>query len=309
MPPEVEHYSTETMPHRRPHRTLARDDPDLNRQHYEASAITPSVDIGTYYPGCTQHELIELDHADEWADRFVGRWKAVSMTRATQELEDWLSKPPTRHSAAAIDRLRTALHEREWTPDLPIKMFNDFDRAFFGRWLKGMCKLRWKGSTKALYKAIGPNYRGTFGVTISNLDTAVPISKIILNAEKIFLGPLPPRVSSRKRGTFGTLLHEMVHGKFLVLLLRIGGGYCTSGKRLMGYILAYLTARCGYCHDVDEDEMGLDGGHGRHFQRCIEALERRTRQDIGYVPHWNEKRDHRGHGKPLELADVMRWLN
>ena len=213
------------MPHPRSHRHQAGDNPVLNRQHYEASAVTPSVDIGTYYPGCTQHDLIELDHADEWADRFIGRWRAISMSRATRELEDWLSKPPTRHSAAAIDRLRTALHEREWTPDLPIKMFSDFDRAFFGRWLKGKCKLRWKGSTKALYKAIGPAYRGTFGVTISCPETAVPTCKIVLNAEKLFLDPLPPQASSRKRGTFGTLLHEMVHGN--IHFLCIGGGSCT----------------------------------------------------------------------------------
>ena len=74
-------------------------------------------------------------------------------------------------------------------------------------------------------------------------------------------------------------------------------------------MIAYLTARCGHCHDFDEDKLGLDGGHGRHFQRCIEAVEKRTRHDIGYVPHWNEKRDHLGHGRPLKLADVMRWLN
>ena len=291
-----------------PHRDVAGDDPVLNRQHYEASAITPSVDIGTYYPGCTQHELIELDHADEWADRFVGRWKRVSMSKATQELEDWLSKPPTRHSAAAIDRLKTALHEREWTPDLPIKMFNDFDRAFFGRWLKGMCKLRWKGSTKALYDAIGPRYRCAFGATVSCPEAAVPISKIILNAEMIFLAPLSRRASSRKRGAFGTLLHEMVHGNFLVSCV-LEVVITPAEQGLTVYILAYLTARCGRANDVDEDLLGLDGGHGRHFLRCIEALERRTRQDIGYVPHWNDKRDHLGHGRRLGLADMMRWLN
>ena len=230
MLPEVECHSIKTMPHHRPHRHLAGDDPVLNRQHYKASAITPSVDIGTYYPGCTQHELIELDHADEWANRFVGRWKPVSISRATHELEDWLSKPPTRHSAAAIDRLRTALHDREWTPDLPIKMFNDFDRAFFGRWLKGKCKLRWKGSTKALYKAMGSKYRGTYGVTICCPETAVPTCKIILNAEKIFLGPMPQRSSSRKEGTYGTLLHEMVHGDFPVSCVFVGG-YFISGRR------------------------------------------------------------------------------
>ena len=280
------------MPH---HRRHYQDNSVLNKEHYEATAVTPSIDIGTYYPGCTQEDLIELDHADEWSDRFSGHWEPVSLRQATVELEDWLSKPPPHKSAAAIKRMRSALHQRSWTPDLPIKMFNDLDRAFFGRFLKGRCKLRWKGSTKALRKDIGPRYHDTAGVTMPVLNTAVPIARMILNAEVIFLDPRGGRSpeKSRKRMTYGTLMHEMVHGESSLQHLELVSGFPQS--MLTTSILAYLLVRLGSCTDADETMMGRDGSHGRYFQRCIEAVERRTKKDIGYVPHWNEKHDHRGH--------------
>lgn len=60
---------------------------------------------------------------------------------------------------------------------------------------------------------------------------------------------------SHFRGMWGTFLHECCH--------------------------AYLGILTGNACDEDEDKEGFDGGHGRHFQRCIHAVDRSARALLG----------------------------
>ncbi|MCJ1473228.1 hypothetical protein MMC13_001879 [Lambiella insularis] len=201
------HFPTHRKPGDFEHIETEPDDPRLNRQHYEATKITPSVDIGMPYPGCTQNDLRELDHhSHHWRSQ----WHPRPIRQATEELCAFLKKPPTKNVQAAIDRLNAAWNSEKWSPEIAMKCFHDLDKVYFGGFLKGKTKLRWKGSTQALYEVLGPTYKGTFGVTCSAKDSAgapAPLAKIILNAQKIFLDPMAEW--SRKRATFGTLLHEM----------------------------------------------------------------------------------------------------
>lgn len=190
------------------------DDQVLNRQHYLATKITPSVDIGLPYPGCTQEDLKELDHVSQ---HWQSKWHPRHIRQATEELCDFLKQPPSANAQAAISRLDAAWNSKKWSPEIAIKCFPDLDKAYFGGYLKRKIRLRFKGSTQALYESLGPAYKGTFGVTCCPYDDAgVPVARIILNAQMIFLNPRAASVDgsrcSRKRQTFGTLVHEMIHG-------------------------------------------------------------------------------------------------
>ena len=196
-------------------RTLRDVDSGLNRQHYEATSIPPSIHEGTPYPGCTQEELRSLDHAHEpeWHGVWKKKFRYMDIRQAVADFEDRLRRPPSESQLAAIKRLRLEWNKESWTPDLAIKCFADLDRAYFFGQLSRRVRLRWKGSSKELKRMLGPTYNFTMGVTMQEESrTIVPCARIILNAELLFLGPVYKQ--SRKRETLATLLHEMVHGKF-----------------------------------------------------------------------------------------------
>ena len=44
---------------------------------------------------------------------------------------------------------------------------------------------------------------------------------------------------------------------------------------------AYLAILTGNGEDEDEEEEGFDGTHGRHFQRCIYAVDKMSRALLG----------------------------
>ena len=189
-------------------------DPKINRQHYEATKIPPSIHEGTPYPECTQEELRSLDHAHEpeWHKVWAKNFHRIDIRHAVANFVDRLRQPPSESQLAAIKRLKSEWNQKTWTPDLAIKCFADLDRVYFFGQLLGRVRLRWKGSTKELRRTLGPGYMNTLGVTCVEPRTIVPCARIILNAELIFLGPM--RKYSPKRETFATLLHEMLHGKF-----------------------------------------------------------------------------------------------
>ncbi|MCJ1389360.1 hypothetical protein MMC18_002216 [Xylographa bjoerkii] len=247
-------------------------DPRLNRQHYDATRKPPSINEGTPYPGCTQEELRSLDHAHElnWHKPWIKRYRRMDIRQAVADFVARLKIQPSESQLAAIERLRFEWNKETWTPDLAMKSFADLDRAYFFGQMLGRVRLRWKGSTKALRKELGPTYVNTYGFTMWESRTTIPCARIILNAEMIFLRPII--TLSRKRETFATLLHEMVH--------------------------AFLIVYCGQNHDKEEDRRGLDGGHGRSFQKCAKALTERTKKDLGYEVDWVEKNDGTCHGRP-----------
>ena len=189
------------------------DDPEVSerdRRHFEETKITPNINIGYNYPGVTIEELQILDHAHEMKHS-VRHWHTVSADRATAELEALLAQPPSGKQKDAIKRLRDAWTIEDWTPDIAIKSFSDLDRAYFGRYLKDRCRLRWKGSNEEMWKALGADHMETYGVTFRDKTNPVPVERIILNARFIFLKA--GSGEKTRKTTFETLLHELIHGK------------------------------------------------------------------------------------------------
>ncbi|MCJ1246005.1 hypothetical protein MMC30_003209 [Trapelia coarctata] len=240
------------------------DDPEKNRKYYEQTSVTPHVEIGYEYPGITNDDLRELDHADQMCGRFVYTWEPVSLSEATVGIVESLRKPRSDRAERAIKRLRDAWSGK-WSPDIAIKSFFDLDKAFFGGKLRGRVRLRWTGSTNKLLEEFGPDNQHMMGCTGFEQHTPVAQARIFLNAEKLFLIGQPERVSSKQQ-TFGTLVHEMIH--------------------------AYLITRCCVGSSPSE-QFDPDPGHGRHFQRLAKAMDRRTMADLGFEVFWAEK-DRRG---------------
>ncbi|MCJ1246007.1 hypothetical protein MMC30_003211 [Trapelia coarctata] len=229
--------------------------PERNLRRCEATKVTPNINIGYNYPGCTTEELQHLDHAHEMKHP-VQQWKPISADRAAAELEAMLARHPTAKQRDAIQRLKDAWTTKDWTPDIAIKSFQDFDRAYFGRYLKNRCRLRWKGSNKEMWKAMESDHKETYGVTLRDKAKPVPVERIILNASMIFLKAADGE--STRKTTFETISHELIH--------------------------AYLGIRCARnTREVGrEDPSAPDPHHGRQFQRCKYALSKRTRGDIGF---------------------------
>jgi len=238
--------------HHAGHRRL----PKKNIRYIELSKITPNINIGYNYPGCTYEELRILDHAHEIAHPVQALRQVMSPDQAAVELEAILALAPNAKGRAALQRLKDAWKTPDWTPDIAIKSFNDLDRLYFGRSLKDRCRLRWKGSTRELWKDMGYNHGETLGITLRDKSRLVPVERIVLNAKLILL-KTRPGASVRKRA-FETLIHEMVH--------------------------AYLGIRCARnIREVGmEDPMAPDPMHGRQFMRCCRAISRRTMEDLGF---------------------------
>ena len=181
-------------------------------EHYRDTGYKPSMKRGYPYPGCTQEDLDELLYATDCSrERFRHEiFRPISLDDATDKLERYLAHPAGPRTQAARDRLRKALNNPAWTVDLAYKAFYDLDKAFFGGIMRGKVKLRWKGTDKNLYKAIGSDFKETIGITELKHHQRVPVVDLTLNAKRMFLKPTekPKRVE-----LWETLLHEMVHGK------------------------------------------------------------------------------------------------
>lgn len=145
------------------------------------------------------------------------------------------------------------LEDKDWGPDILIKSFNDWDKVFFDRRLKGHVQIVWKS------EASDPAMqRNLYGQQLSDgTSWRWKHVKIEMNADRHLLLPEQrpmkagePPVSAF-RSMWGTLLHECCH--------------------------AYLDILTGGACDIDEETEGFDGSHGTHFQRCIYAVDRSAR--------------------------------
>ena len=161
------------------------------------------------------------------------------------------------------------LEDKDWGPDLIIKSFNDWDKVFFDRRLKGHVQIMWK--SEAFDPAI---HRNLYGQQLSgSISWRWKHAKIEMNADRLLLLPEPRAMKvdeapvSPFRGMWGTFLHECCH--------------------------AYLDILTGGACDMDEEAEGFDGGHGTHFQRCIHAVGRSTRALLGVAAattYWTRDR-------------------
>ena len=221
-----------------------------------------SVDTGTAYP-CTKRDIesVTIANYHRTGDKpKLGEF--LSMDKATEELEQSLSKSAQLSSSTeeALKRLRNMLllEDKDWGPDLIVKSFNDWDKVFFNRRLKGHVFLAW--NSEAFDPAIE---RTLYGHMVpDDVSWRWRHVKIELNADRHLLLPLEPLSMrhdeapvSQFRGIWGSFLHECCH--------------------------AYLAILTGNACDEDEENEGFDGGHGRHFQRCIHAVDRSARALLG----------------------------
>ena len=184
-----------------------------DRASFEAAKEYPSTKTGTPYPNCTDQELYDLRHLHEYSNKHFRRfpYHRVSMRQAVLDLEDHL-RYPSNSAQAAMDRVQQAISSTKTGVDLPIKAFHDLDRAFFGGYMKGRVRIRWKGSEEHLYEAMGRDHPDTFAVTMDlryRRTCPIPIAEIILNARLMFLDATE---HSKRREMWGTTLHEMIHG-------------------------------------------------------------------------------------------------
>ena len=207
----------------------------------------------------------------------------MSLEKATTELERSLL-PSTELSAStykALKRLRKMLllENKEWGPDLVIKAFNDWDKVFFNRRLKGHVELCWRDEKQIPDWVQHDIYGHHLEQDISWRWRHV---KIELNANRLLLTPLmkimrvgEPEVSPF-RAMWGVFLHECCH--------------------------AYLGILAGSATDEDERAEGYDGAHGVYFQRCIYAVDRSARAMLGVAAACNYSAQ-RAPQKPFDVKN------
>ena len=167
----------------------------------------------------------------------------------------------------AIQRLQRIPELQSWGPDIVYKAFDDLDLVLFGGALRGCSKLRWTDTETFIedYPELEPmnGYGVTCNCLISPRSVALPHEElepipllryqacacIHLNTTKHFLQPIQAIDRSRWDEMWGTLLHEMVH--------------------------AYLRVTINPTRR-DFERTDPQGIHGRHFQRCIRAINARA---------------------------------
>ncbi|MCJ1246008.1 hypothetical protein MMC30_003212 [Trapelia coarctata] len=197
-----------------PHHDYWRDEPDdpkLNETRMIKAIHKIHTHVGYNYPGCTMDELNKLHAQQDLPYNLLMKWKLSNMDRATANLEEFLAKPPGQQESMVIARLKNAWNDTNWTPDVAIKCWNDINRAWFGEQMKDRVMVCWRESEKTFRHDSGPSYQHVLGFTTGGTYTGPPPTVLIqLNAKLIFCSPTPAHNGVRQ--TFGTLLHECVHG-------------------------------------------------------------------------------------------------
>jgi hypothetical protein len=154
-----------------------------------------------------------LKHSHEIPHPDARHWKPISSDRAAWEFQTNLAKPPTNGQQEGILRLRAAWNSPDWSPDVAMKSFWDLNMVYFNGYLLGKCRIMWKSGKAAMINDLGFKDAGySFGWTYHDRKIDIPTAKILLNAETCLKNAKSP--DEAKRETFGTLVHEMIHGKF-----------------------------------------------------------------------------------------------
>lgn len=217
----------------------------------------------TFYP-CTEDDIKALTISDftRFTDPIFG--KPMSREEATVELERLLlpETPIPKSASNALQRLRNMLtwEKHDWGPDLVVKSCYDWDKVFFNRRLKGHVTINW--STHETLQSANSAYSVQGRSIADDVSWRWGHVRIELNADDLLLLPGAWSIQddeapvSQFRYMWGVVLHEYCH--------------------------AYLQILTGHSDfDKDDDAAGYDGTHGKHFQRCIYAVDRRARQLLG----------------------------
>ena len=250
--------------------TAQADPPSIDLWRYNNAFARVSPDTGsTFYP-CSKSDIEALTGGFNFARAFLPFCGfSMSKERATVQLERSLlpGTPLSESARDALERLRTMLmwEDREWGPDLIVKTCYDWDKVFFDRRLKGHVMINW--STEELLREWKekPGAWACLGhCLVDGISWQRGHCRIELNANELLLFPNnhdrtiragdPP--VSPFRYLWAVLLHEFCH--------------------------AYLKIMT--CHDSDDEHDEADEyerTHGRHFQRCLYAVDRRARELLG----------------------------
>ncbi|MCJ1382233.1 hypothetical protein MMC17_005346 [Xylographa soralifera] len=177
--------------------------------------------------------------------------------------------PEDKEVQGAIRRLQCIPKLRSWGPDIVYKAFDDLDLVLFRGALRGCSKLRWTDTETFIKNYANLEPMAGHGVTSNFLippgfvalphEEVEPIpclfyqscAYIHLNTTSHFLQPIQAVDRSRWDEMWGTLLHEMVHA----------------------YLRVTINPTRRDFERTDPQRL-----HGRHFQRCIRAINARLEQ-------------------------------
>lgn len=251
--------------------TVAQPDPPLiNRRRYLAAfkKITPYTG-STYYP-CSDHAIEALTTGN-----FKGIHSSIfggflTKEKATRQLERnlLLGAPLSDSATKALQNLRSMLtwENSEWEPDLIVRTCYDWDKVFFNGRLKGHVTINWTTEEVLRRSNRAGGERACIGHCLSRDNSwRWGHCQIEMNADVLLLRPEEVRDHSIKAGEapvspfkymWGILLHEFCH--------------------------AYLQILTGHNqNDEDDEAAGFDYFHGKHWQRCTYAVDRRARELLG----------------------------
>jgi hypothetical protein len=231
---------------------------------YRSAEAKPSASVGYHYIGCTNEMLKILDHAHEIPHADAEHWRPISSHRAVCQFQFALAKPLSLAQQFRLVTLNAAWKDPNWSPDVAMKSFCDLDFIYFGGYLRSKCRLQWEWN-------VSKDHAAYYGWTKRDHVVDVPTTRIILNAEQCLKNAKSPEEA--KRQTFGTLLHEMIHGRSLPLTE-------TEASRA-NELIAYNIVRC-YGHPRCDRQVD----HGPSFQNAAIALHLRIRDDIGFGVTW-----------------------
>ena len=175
--------------------------PTVSREElYREALLDVKVDQGTPYDISQE----DLDALRTLPNRNCGPF--ISLREATQEILDHnrVGRDPSSAELAAIQRLRGALANSVWNPDIVIKAFQDLDLIFFCSRLRHKVRFQWQSPLAfAPYEQPGGlNLGATFrGEAIGQMS-------IMLNAHNLLLRDI---VQNPWMLMWSTALHEMCH--------------------------------------------------------------------------------------------------
>ena len=175
---------------------------ERRRQLYEDALREVRKDEGTPYP-CRQSDLDDYrpsSHVFRPYAPYVSPDQAC--TDAVHQNTRKRKRSPKEQDA--IDRLFGAVieAEKDWTPDLIIKMFADLDIVFFGGHLRGNVFVKWYKPKSYAKRAMDPQPH-SWGCT---LFPTPGMAHICLNAKQILVDSI---IKSPFRQMWSTMLHEM----------------------------------------------------------------------------------------------------
>ena len=257
--------------------------PFINRRRYIEAFKKVSPYTGLHSYDCSESDIKALTNDDfrRFDSPVLG--SLMSMEEATVQLERFLlpSNPVPKSATNALERLRDMLtwEDDEWSPQLVVKSCYDWDKLFFNRRLKGHVTIMWK-THEAMTTTLNPHNAGQCAG--DEVSWRWGHCRVELNADCLLLLPIswsfcanePP--ASAFRTLWAIVLHEYCH--------------------------AYLAILTGHnITDVEDQAAGFDYYHGKHFQRCIYAVDQRTRQLLGI----GASRNYGGvDGLPINVYDV-----